>query len=76
MKSATKRELGFSYSSSGAAIWAAIQVAQREVPEDQLKRRAELEATTYSTETGEKSAEGREQKRRPTRKKRALSRAR
>ena len=52
------------------AIADAIQVAQREVPEDQLKRRAELEATTYSTETGEKSAEGREQKRRPTRKKR------
>ena len=52
------------------AIADAIEVAQREVPEEQLKRRAELEATTYSTETGEKSAEGRDQKRRPSRAKR------
>ncbi len=52
------------------AIADTIQTARREVPDDQLKRQADLEATTYSTETGEKSAEGREPRRRRPRKKR------
>ena len=34
-----------------------IAIARREVPDDQLRRQAELEVTTYSTETGEKSAD-------------------
>ena len=47
-----------------------IIAARREVPDDQLRRQVELEATTYSTETGEKSADTRElvpraRKRRP-----------
>ena len=53
------------------AIADAVEAARREVPDERLKRMAELEATTYSTETGEKSAEGREPKRRrPSRKRR------
>ena len=54
------------------AIADAIIVTRREVPDEQLKRQAELEATTYSTETGEKSADGRgrEPRRRPPGKKR------
>ena len=43
----------------------AIRIARREVPDEQLRRQAELEATTYSTETGEKSADSRELRRRP-----------
>ena len=43
----------------------AIETARREVPDEQLRRQAELEATTYSTETGEKSADVREMRRRP-----------
>ena len=47
-----------------------IIAARREVPDEQLRRQVELEATTYSTETGEKSADSRElhpraRKRRP-----------
>ncbi|MYI07360.1 MAG: 30S ribosomal protein S2 [Gemmatimonadetes bacterium] len=47
-----------------------IMAARREVPDEQLRRQVELEATTYSTETGEKSADTRElmpraRKRRP-----------
>ena len=47
-----------------------IIAARREVPDEQLRRQVELEATTYSTETGEKSADTREimpraRKRRP-----------
>ena len=42
-----------------------IEMARREVPDEQLRRQAELEATTYSTETGEKSADSRELRRRP-----------
>ena len=34
-----------------------IAIARREVPDDQLRRQAEMEAITYSTETGEKSAD-------------------
>ena len=52
------------------AIADAIETARQEVPEEQLKRQADLEATTYSTETGEKSADARDAKRRPPRKKR------
>jgi len=52
------------------AISEAISLARREVPDEQIKRQAELEATTYSTETGEKSADGREQRRRRPPKKR------
>ena len=53
------------------AIADAAEAARREVPDERLKRMAELEATTYSTETGEKSAEGRDPKRRrPPRKRR------
>jgi len=37
----------------------AIDVARREVPDEQLRRQADLEATTYSTETGEKAADTR-----------------
>ena len=37
-----------------------IIAARREVPDEQLRRQVELEATTYSTETGEKSADTRE----------------
>lgn len=40
-----------------SAIADTILVARQEVPDERLKRRAELEATTYSTETGEKSAD-------------------
>ena len=52
------------------AIADAIDTARQEVPEEQLKRQADLEATTYSTETGEKSADARDNKRRAPRKKR------
>ena len=42
-----------------------IEVARREVPDEQLRRQAELGATTYSTETGEKTADAREFRPRP-----------
>ncbi len=42
-----------------------ISIARREVPDDQLRRQAEMEAITYSTETGEKSADTRELRPRP-----------
>jgi small subunit ribosomal protein S2 len=38
------------------AIGNAVLSARKEVPEDELRRAGEAEATTYSTETGEKSA--------------------
>jgi small subunit ribosomal protein S2 len=58
-----------------AAIADAIEAARREVPEDERRRVEELEATTYSTETGEKQTEGGpaaedRPKRRPRRKRR------
>ena len=57
-----------------AAIADSIEVARREVPEDERRRVEELEATTYSTETGEKTTEGggedRPARRRPRRKRR------
>ena len=44
-----------------------IAIASREVPDDQRRRQAEMEVTTYSTETGEKSADTRESRPRPRR---------
>src|SRR4051812_23838326 len=60
------------------AIADSIESARREVPEDERRRVEELEATTYSTETGEKQTEGApgaagegdKPKRRPRRKRR------
>ena len=42
-----------------------IEIARREVPDEQRRRQAELGATTYSTETGEKTADTREFRPRP-----------
>lgn len=58
-----------------AAIADSIESSRREVPEEERQRVAELEATTYSTETGEKTTEGGgtdadKAKRRPRRKRR------
>jgi small subunit ribosomal protein S2 len=59
-----------------AAIADSIELARREVPEEERRRVEELEATTYSTETGEKTTEGGgapgedRPKRRPRRKRR------
>ena len=52
------------------AIADSIEVARREVPEDERRRVDELEATTYSTETGETTEKERPQRRRPRRKRR------
>ena len=51
---------------SGAIAEAVIQT-RSEVPEEELRRVEDLEATTYSTETGEKAAAGREPSRRRAR---------
>ena len=58
-----------------AAIADSIEASRREVPEEERRRVEELEATTYSTETGEKTTEGGggedgPAKRRPRRKRR------
>ncbi|MGE0159304.1 MAG: 30S ribosomal protein S2 [Gemmatimonadales bacterium] len=47
-----------------------IEIARREVPEDDRRRVDELEATTYSTETGETTEKERPQRRRPRRRRR------
>jgi len=47
-----------------------IEIARREVPEDDRRRVDELEATTYSTETGETTEKEKPQRRRPRRKRR------
>ncbi|MGD8287021.1 MAG: 30S ribosomal protein S2 [Gemmatimonadota bacterium] len=52
------------------AIADSIDVARREVPEEERRRVDELEATTYSTETGETTEKERPQRRRPRRKRR------
>ncbi len=52
------------------AIAETIAAARQDVPDEHLKRQADLEATTYSTETGEKSADGREPRRMRKRKRR------
>jgi small subunit ribosomal protein S2 len=55
------------------ALADSIEVAQREIPEEDRRRVEDLEATTYSTETGEKTAEAVEQPaRRPKRKRRPV----
>ena len=63
-----------------AAIADSIEASRREVPEEERLRVEELEATTYSTETGEKTTEGggredRAAKRRPRRKRRPRAEA-
>ena len=51
------------------AIADAVEAARREVPEDQRRRVEEMEATTYSTETGETTeVEERPARRRPRKK--------
>ncbi len=52
------------------AIADTIEIARREVPEDDRRRIDELEATTYSTETGETTEREKPQRRRPRRKRR------
>jgi small subunit ribosomal protein S2 len=52
------------------AIADSIAVARREVPEDERRRIDELEATTYSTETGETTEKEAPKRRRPRRKRR------
>ena len=52
------------------AICDTIEIARREVPEDERRRVDELEATTYSTETGETTEKEKPQRRRPRRKRR------
>jgi len=53
------------------AIADAVEAARREVPEEERRRVEEMEATTYSTETGETTeVEERPAKRRPRRKRR------
>ena len=52
------------------AIADTIEIARREVPEDDRRRVDELEATTYSTETGETMEREKPQRRRPRRKRR------
>jgi small subunit ribosomal protein S2 len=47
-----------------------VEIARREVPEDDRRRVDELEATTYSTETGETTEREKPQRRRPRRKRR------
>ncbi len=53
------------------ALADAIEAAKRDVPEEDRRRKDDLEATTYSTETGETTqVEQRPQRRRPKRKRR------
>ena len=52
------------------AIADTIEAARREVPEDDRRRVDELEATTYSTETGETTEREKPQRRRPRRRRR------
>jgi len=54
----------------GKAIADSIEIARGEVPDDDRRRVDELEATTYSTETGETTEKERPQRRRPRRKRR------
>jgi len=53
-----------------AAIADSIHTARGEVPEDERRRSDEVEATTYSTETGETTEKEKPQRRRPRRKRR------
>jgi small subunit ribosomal protein S2 len=54
----------------GKAIADSIDIARGEVPDDERRRVDELEATTYSTETGETTEKEAPQRRRPRRKRR------
>ncbi len=47
-----------------------ISLARREVPDDERRRIDEVEATTYSTETGETTEKEAPKRRRPRRKRR------
>jgi small subunit ribosomal protein S2 len=47
-----------------------VEIARREVPDDDRRRVDELEATTYSTETGETTEKEKPQRRRPRRRRR------
>jgi small subunit ribosomal protein S2 len=53
-----------------AALADSIEIARREVPEEERRRVEDLETTTYSTETGEKVTESEEKPRRRPRRKR------
>jgi small subunit ribosomal protein S2 len=53
-----------------AAIADSIDGARKEVPDEERRRSDELEATTYSTETGETTEKEKPQRRRPRRKRR------
>ncbi|MDH5758611.1 MAG: 30S ribosomal protein S2 [Gemmatimonadota bacterium] len=53
-----------------AAIADVIEATRRDVPEEERRRVEELEATTYSTETGETREVGDQAQRRPKRKRR------
>ncbi len=50
------------------AVADAIETARREVPENERRRSEDVEATTYSTETGETTEKERPARRRPKRK--------
>jgi small subunit ribosomal protein S2 len=52
------------------AIADSIETARREVPDAEMRRMEELEATTYSTETGETTEKAAPKRRRPRRKRR------
>jgi len=52
------------------AITDTITAARKEVPDDERRRTDELEATTYSTETGETTEKEAPKRRRPRRKRR------
>ena len=52
------------------AIADTIEIARGQVPAEELRRKEEAEATTYSTETGEKDVEDRPQRRRVRRRRR------
>jgi len=53
-----------------SAIAETIEQARRDVPEDDRRRTDDVEATTYSTETGETTEKDRPARRRPRRKRR------
>ena len=52
------------------AVADTIEIARGQVPAEELRRKEEAEATTYSTETGEKDVEDRPQRRRVRRRRR------
>jgi len=52
------------------AIGDVLEITRRDVPEDQRRKADEVEATTYSTETGETKSDTEDQKRRRVRRRR------